>query len=499
MKSWTVEKKAWIIVVDDLFEQMFGSDFLTYCYDKDHGTKVKDELVAAVLEYRHEHWESHYSTKDSLEPQEDTKHLCYPRTKSGIDMQQPEPRQHPAPKHAKCNHSLSKPMTENPPLKPKLKAAVVIEDEGDFTTSQQTNLQLAMAKVCTTRAEVAALYSLIPPLTSKSPLTLKPVYGKPSSSDPFSLGERPCESDIQRAQKMLNDKRKAGKNPTGIEIQGEGQFSENALSTLKRYCNIADTHRKVSAEARWLLQMKCSPRDMVQLQNTLWHHPASSPILKYGKKGLDATSFSDLVEERYIDSFVIDICISKFLDESRVNGKSVTVYLPTEFYDWMSSGDKKFQQLQLREKVEQLANGDDLQQILVPVYMPNHWGLIFVDLASQEIYFDDGLMSAVTPIALPCVKQSLELLVEMYPNHPALQSKFWQNCSRFQRFGMPSQTPVDSKMIGTGSCGIGVIMAARDIINNGPSSINNFQWRYCDMDFHRKDLMLQILKWSGLV
>jgi len=64
---------------------------------------------------------------------------------------------------------------------------------------------------------------------------------------------------------------------------------------------------------------------------------------------------------------------------------------------------------------------------------------------------------------------------------------------------MPSQTPVDSRMIGIGSCGIGVIMAARDIINNGPLSINNFQWRYCDMDFHRKDLMLHILKWSGLV
>jgi len=97
----------------------------------------------------------------------------------------------------------------------------------------------------------------------------------------------------------------------------------------------------------------------------------------------------------------------------------------------MSSSNKKFQQLQLREKVEQLATGDDLHQILVPVYMPNYWGLIFVDLASQEMYFDDGLTSAVTPIALPCVKQSLEFLLEMYPNHPALQSKFWQNCSRF--------------------------------------------------------------------
>ena len=55
MRSWTEEKKAWIIAVDDLFEQMFGSDFLTYYYDKDHGTRVEDKLVADVLEYCHEH------------------------------------------------------------------------------------------------------------------------------------------------------------------------------------------------------------------------------------------------------------------------------------------------------------------------------------------------------------------------------------------------------------------------------------------------------------
>ena len=57
------------------------------------------------------------------------------------------------------------------------------------------------------------------------------------------------------------------------------------------------------------------------MQNTLWHHQANSPVMKYGKKGLDATSFSDLVEEQYIDSFVIDICISNFLNESRADVK----------------------------------------------------------------------------------------------------------------------------------------------------------------------------------
>ena len=71
----------------------------------------------------------------------------------------------------------------------------------------------------------------------------------------------------------------------------------------------------------------------MRLQDAFWHHPTNRPILKYGKKGLDATSFSDLVEERYINNFVIDICISKFLDEARENGKNDTVYFPTEFPD----------------------------------------------------------------------------------------------------------------------------------------------------------------------
>ena len=74
--------------------------------------------------------------------------------------------------------------------------------------------------------------------------------------------------------------------------------------------------------------MKCSPKDLVQLQNALWNILASQPIL---------------VEERYIDSFVIDICISKFPDKAREAGKGFTVFFPSEFYDWMRSNDKEFQ------------------------------------------------------------------------------------------------------------------------------------------------------------
>lgn len=68
----------------------------------------------------------------------------------------------------------------------------------------------------------------------------------------------------------------------------------------------------------------------------------------------------------------------------------------------MSFNDKAFQQqLQLKESVKELRNIDDLDQVSFPVYMPNLWRLIFIRLANIEMYFDDGMMSVVPPLALP--------------------------------------------------------------------------------------------------
>jgi len=191
------------------------------------------------------------------------------------------------------------------------------------------------------------------------------------------------------------------------------------------------------------------------------------------------------------------VCIGKYIEESTTQGKEDTLHLPTEFFQWMQVNDKAFKLAQLKARASCIGTFNNVQQILVPVFMVNHWGLVYVNLGSQLLYFDDGLTSQVPSTALPSVKEALSLLFELYPHHPALQAKFWHSTQNFKRFGMPSQVPIDNKMIGVGSCGIGVIMAARDFIRNGPATVNNIKWRYCNMDKHRKDLMLQILKWGG--
>ena len=222
---------------------MFGTDFLTYSYDKDHGTEVDEKVTSSILEYCHDSWEKHYS-QDSADPQDDSKQdLCHPRVNivSADDPRQMLQKQQPPPKRKKCDftarlndqtdllitaqgdsataaqpmpapiESIQQAVSEdnygfvsiNDPSA--LQSAVIFEDDqDDSATSQETILQVAMAKA-TTRAEVAALFSLIPPVALRSPCLLQPVYGNPSLSDPYSLAERPCNSDIENASKILNN------------------------------------------------------------------------------------------------------------------------------------------------------------------------------------------------------------------------------------------------------------------------------------------------------
>ena len=372
-----------------------------------------------------------------------------------------------------------------------------ITEGGQIDESNQSVLRVSMEE-STTRAEHAALFNLIPPISSKPSPGICPVYEATSStnSDPFTLNMRPCESIVKEAQKLLDDEKDKGNNPSGINIDGIGQFSEAGLSVLKQFCTISSTRSKVCSEANWLNQLRCSSQDLMRIQQALWHQSSTDLILRFGKKAIDTTSFADLALERYIDSFVIDISIGKYLEEARTNGNENTLYFPSEVFDWMNAIDKNFKKKRVARTACELKNFNTLQQMLVPVHMPNHWGLIYIDLLNMEMYFDDGLRYVPPLTALPTIKDLLELLTEMYPSHATLQTKFWANCNHFKRFGMPYQRANDSKMVGAGSCGIGVIMAARDFLEKGPSCINSFKWKYSDMDLHRINLMLQILDWA---
>ena len=43
---------------------MFGDDFLTFKYDKEHGTKIDESIAVSILEYSHDHWEKMYDSNN---------------------------------------------------------------------------------------------------------------------------------------------------------------------------------------------------------------------------------------------------------------------------------------------------------------------------------------------------------------------------------------------------------------------------------------------------
>ena len=132
------------------------------------------------------------------------------------------------------------------------------------------------------------------------------------------------------------------------------------------------------------------------MSRALWEMKPTQPLLKQNGKSIDVDSLAELCLERYLDNFTIDICISHYVANS-ANASIGTMLLPTDAWDWMKCGDRNF----IKEKIKAspLCQPDNISQLLIPLHMKGcHWGLIYVNIASSEICFDDGLGKQPAPI-----------------------------------------------------------------------------------------------------
>ena len=177
--SWSKDTIKWIMKINDLFKQMFGGDFLCYTYSKDHGTSINEEVSSSILEYNHQHWEVEYAkslTNDEEGEahstlQDETKNFCKPEAKVEIEAPTTKAAK-PASKHARsCKVSDDSLSDESSVIGP-------VSTDVDDMKEHHSGLRISMANA-TTRAEVAALFSLLPPLSTlcTSTTALHPVFG----------------------------------------------------------------------------------------------------------------------------------------------------------------------------------------------------------------------------------------------------------------------------------------------------------------------------------
>ena len=185
-KTWSDETKKWILTVNGLFNQMFGSDYLSYSYDKDHGTHVTNDLILMLREYDHDYWECAYakyvlgSEENELPLSEGTNdNFCNPGAYLNRDYHfQPDAppklsKQPPTVNLSNCLHKGSNtdisqptPMDVSFEIKQSDRTPTDVKKEDSVTEKRSFGSDLCVAVAeAKTRAEEAALFTLLPPVS----------------------------------------------------------------------------------------------------------------------------------------------------------------------------------------------------------------------------------------------------------------------------------------------------------------------------------------------
>lgn len=135
---------------------------------------------------------------------------------------------------------------------------------------------------------------------------------------------------------------------------------------------------------------------------------------------------------------------------------------------WLNTGERSFIRQCFEEMLQNVKPGL-LSLVLVPVNMNNvHWGLMVLDVKNKEAYFDDDLGYSFSKTSY--VFLIMSELQSKFPDCDDFSLNDWRNVKTFKRFGMPRQS-TDGQLIGSGICGVGVILAALDFMTSSQPQV----------------------------
>ena len=477
---WSEDDVKWLRVIDNLFNEFLSKDYVSFTFT--------ETLVCVVAEkdqpsytYNHSEWEHDVISKLSSEQ------VCLKKVSTK--------------KERKCTR---------PPIKNLFrKKEPVIKHEKP--TSEPANIPKFTAehvKLClstsTTRKELMSVQ--LPNVDSALRVEdVVLVFGEIVTENPFLLQSRPSENVTVAALNALSKCHNlvppsAGRividetnYPIGVALGRLGSFNIHSVNIFKTFCDIAAMQKNYKYEITWVQQQSSvlSAEDISLLLHFLKESSLNpGVIVKHGDLFVDFKSATSLIGERWVDNFVINFFLHKFIEMNVEQQKMKTIStLPSEAFNWIQNRDGIIHSM-LKVNVDSAHN---LQFLLVPIHMANcHWGLACVDFVNFMLWFDDG-MGWQPPSNLSAVAKSLlQILSSMHPDARQFKPENWTEQSLSpKRFGMPQQLNRTSE--GSGSCGVGVILGSRDIIQSRKVP-PPFSWNFEQSSYHRAKLLLLILK-----
>ena len=288
-------------------------------------------------------------------------------------------------------------------------------------------------------------------------------------ADPFAVDWIPPEKVLNEASKRLHSE---GTPVTHVvKFNGLGTFNAQSLRVLQNYVAFKSIASKAVFEEQWLQEdtRGVSPNERLHLLNTVLYLPQKNSGLIAKRNGIEiyVDDLTTLCGERYLNDKVIDYMLNMF--EERANrkaGKTICLSLST-FLSPEQMGEGAMKMLY---RVSLTHDISTLQIILLPcVIESNHWGLIVFDLILQGLFYDDGFHLNPPSIYVNSCVKVLKTLFENSRSERFNVAK-WKSLS-LESFGMPDQP---HSGIGSASCAIGVLLAARDI----SSGVRDFGWTF---------------------
>ncbi|XP_031553519.1 uncharacterized protein LOC116290589 [Actinia tenebrosa] len=485
----------WLHLMKDLSASIMGDDYLQYYFDKNSGVKIVEDMIPHAI-YNHEEWEAEYGLKMK-------KHHCMT---IGNESKEPPVKKR---KSKKCLFSSDNDGTQD--TKTDTSPKVIPSKPNGFqldspvnSLSSNRNLKLCQSNMMATRCQLANI--ILPPSKriGNNDIEIILCPATVPYSDPYSITCIPSKTSLEYSEKLIADLHKSNTaNIQGISFRTIGTFHPDHLSVFHKFHQVQEISNDVSFEVQWLnIDDGLDKEDIIKLSSALWDNKPSKVIIAITLAytlAIDTTSFASLVGERYLDNMTIDVCLNKYMWELKgQNSALATLVVPTLVWTWESANNHQHLKTQIESCIThcQISTTHNLQ-IIIPVYMASlkHWGIVYVDFSQRQMHFDDGLRKNI-PRGL---QRSLQHILDAFHEViPGTNAKWWNNSATFNRLGMPRQDSRDALQNnqGSGSCGIGVILAGRDLMAKGNSAIHNFTWNFGQSRLLRKNLMLKILQWS---
>lgn len=452
----------------------FGEDFLEYEWDKiKRSVTISPESIPA-FNIDHALWESAL------------KSLC--------PFAQSNPSGTPILTTSPSPKSVSTPKPDlNIPQMPLSTSSKTSSSSTAVVSPQCTDLRICVNGNAT-RGQIAMVN--FPPVVQIKDDDIKLIIGPKRLTNPLMVGVRPCESTINKCQQLLSQANEDDDEEPDVAIQlaNLGVFDQHMIELWRKAVLGAAVKRKVTEEKQWLSNTRVlTDSEIQEVESLLFDSKPQQEILRFGNIIVDANDLSSLVAERYLTGFIIDGACLKYCQEAQANGAQ-SIYLPSFTQTWASSGNCNY----LHSKVVPYISGRELNQLqwlITPIHInDNHWGLLCLNMVSCQAFFDDGL-KVDPPLNIVDIIQALVEVIHLAMSKQLLPPlpPSWNISLPIQRFGMPVQ-PLSGE--GCGSCGMGIILAAKDFMNIGQATIPYLKWLFKDMNDHRQRLLYQFVEWK---